>query len=240
MFQSTVTYIAEHLAEFFFSDKYKSWEKRVVYGDNDSYFKHLMEQKIELPGLVFTLTQVNLPHSTSRPARFRRGENATGNMALVYNARPALLTFSMAIYCQDSLQSFDYLQKYFEFQNSGATLVRYWTDDMHYLDVECSMTNFEDPTVEPAGKKSEDFDSTGLIYEIEGGFSSYSLFLEAENKKIIRCFNYDFSLSDLENRGFYNIEKAEIVNSNEYTQQLIEEGRENYGSLRDRYRFQDQ
>lgn len=225
MIQTTTASVAEHFAKFFFADKYDNFRERVVYGDNDSYFKHLGDDKLILPGIVFTLSQVNLIHGPSRPTRFRRWDNASGTKGTVYNARPALLTYSMAIYCQNAQQHFEYLQKYLEVQSSGAIPVRFWTDSEQAIEVMCSMTNFEDPSLQPAGKKSEDFDNTGLIYEIEGGFSTYTLFLVTQEKRLIRCVKYDHYLVPNEfNPEVYCLGKEELTDTPKYLEKLSTEG----------------
>lgn len=219
MIQTTLAYVGDFLANYFFQEFEGNPTKRVVYGDNDSYFKELKTNRLEMPGLCFCLTQLNLPHGPSKPTKFSGYDNAGGTKALVYNAKMAMITCSMAIYCTNAQQSFYFIQKYLELQHNAVIPVTYWANDVDQLIIDCALTNFEDASIPAMGRKSSDQDSTGLIYEIECGFSIPTLFLETEQHKLIRCIKFE---KRLRSRGniYEIIGKDEFTDTMDYLEEL--------------------
>lgn len=211
MIQTSLAYLGSFLGNYFFSDYTDTPTSRVTYGDNESYFEKLKEKKLQLPGLIYNLNQLTLPNGPSKPTNFVGDDNSGGTKRITYNAKRAILTCSMNLYCTNAMQSFDLLQKYLGLQHNAVFPVTYWATDMDSIIVECALSNFEDATLPPAGQKSKSQDTTGLIYNIECGFSMPTLFLESEHKKIIRCIKYDKYMTDLESNLYSIVEKEQIA-----------------------------
>ena len=209
MIQTTLAYVGDYLGKYFFGDIDEKPTSRVVYGDNESYFNKVGENKIKLPGLIYNLTQLTLPHGPSKPTRFRGDDNSSGTTAIVYNSKRAMLTCSMCIYCANAMEHFEYIQKYLELQSNAVIPVIYHATDKDSFEIECALSHFEDPVVPPAGKKGSDYDVQGLIYQIECGFSIPTLFLTTRFDKIIRCIRYDKIFSPWKETGlFYHIQDS--------------------------------
>lgn len=230
MIQTTLAYVGDFLGKFFFEDYEGDYKRRVVYGDNDSYFKELYEHRLVMPGLCFNLSQLNLPHGPSKPTSFRGDDNAGGTKNLVFNAKQALLTCSLAIYCQDAMQSFKFMQRYLELQHHAVVPVTYWATDEDCIVVDCALSSFEDMSIPPMGRKSGDQDSTGLIYELEAGFTVPSLFLETYEGKLVRCIRFSKAIMPIDNSSnIYTITDEEYTDTTAYLNELDKRKESNNG-----------
>lgn len=193
MFRTTVSYLAAHLQKVLFNDRPRS----VVYAEGEAYFQKLKDNRLDLPGLAFSLTQCSLRSGPSKPTQFRVDDNAGGTKALVLNLKPAIMTFSGTFYCRDMLESFDFIQQYYDLEaTKGVIEVKYNITDGNTVALNCNLHSFEDPTAPPnAGARSQDYESAGLIYTLDVGFSMNTVFLVSTEEKLIRCIKYDLAFN---------------------------------------------
>ena len=125
-------------------------------------------------------------------------DNAGGTKSLVLNVRPIIMTFSCTLYCQDELSSFDLLTRYYALQNNCKIPVQFYINDSIDIELDCSLTAFEDPTLPPSGTKSQSYEETGLIYMYEAGFSLGSYLIFSKEDKLIRSIrNNEFDVNTL-------------------------------------------
>lgn len=211
MFRTSISYLASHLQKTLFDNRPRS----VVYAEGEAYFQKLKENRLDLPGLAFSLTQCSLRHGPSKPTRFRLDDNAGGTKALVLNLKPAILTFAGTFYCRDMLESFDFIQKYYELEaTQGVVEVKYNTTDANNICLDSNLHSFEEPTAPPnAGARSQDYDSAGLIYTLDIGFSFNTVFLVSSEEKLIRCISYNLvfsSVDDAKNAYYINEEVTNV------------------------------
>lgn len=237
MIRTTLAYVGDFLGEYFFSEQFPDdYRKRVVYGSSDTYFKHLHENRLILPGLAYAMTGLVLPHGPSKPTRFRSEDNASGTKAFLYNAKRATIKCSLALYYQDQLQHFDYIQSFLELQHQAVVVVKYWGSDTESFEMESGVCMFDDATFSPVGRESDAQDSQGLLYKMETTFDVPTLFLETEQKKIIRCIKFEKYLKPIANTtGLYTIEHLktdEIYNTAEYQEDLERRYPQVYGDDR--------
>lgn len=206
MFRTAVSYLASHLQKTLFDNRPRS----VVYAEGESYFQKLKENRLELPGLAFSLTQCSLRNGPSKPTTFRASDNAGGTQAQVINLKPAIMTFSGTFYCRDMLESFNFIQKYYElYATQGILDVKYSINDGEEITITCNMHSFEDPTAPPnAGARSQDYESAGLIYTLDVGFSLNTVLLVSTQEKLIRCINYTLDFNPLDDvKDAYYVEE---------------------------------
>jgi hypothetical protein len=135
-------------------------------------------------------------------------DNAGGTKSLVLNMRPIIMTFSCTLYCQDELSSFDLLSRYYALQNNCTFPVQFYINDSDDIELDCSLTSFEDPTLPPSGTKSQSYEETGLIYMYEAGFSVDSYLIYSTEGKLIRCIkNNEFDIRTNANFNYTQITK---------------------------------
>jgi hypothetical protein len=213
MIRTTIAHTAAYLKTFFFEGDDALLNNNndpgvVVYGDSDSYFNKRKDDRLTFPGLVFTLTQISQRNGPSKPTRFQMIDNAGGTKSLVLNMRPIIMTFSCTLYCQDELSSFDLLSRYYALQNNCTFPVQFYINDSDDIELDCSLTSFEDPTLPPSGTKSQSYEETGLIYMYEAGFSVDSYLIYSTEGKLIRCIkNNEFDIRTNANFNYTQITK---------------------------------
>ena len=214
MFRTSISYLAAHLQKVLFDNKPHS----VVYAEGEAYFQKLKDNRLEMPGFAFSLTQCSLRNGPSKPTQFRIGDNAGGTKAIVLNLKPAIMTFSGTFYCSDMIDSFNFLQRYYELEASqGVVEVLFNINDGDNIAINCNLHSFEDPTAPPnAGARSQDYESAGLIYTLDVGFSFNTLFLVSSEEKLIRCINYNISFNPTDDiKNAYYIKEITKVDADE-------------------------